>query len=541
MAPLLVLSLGGPAAGVPRSAPPGGAAAEGTAARRAAGGGARPNIVVVLADDLDRTELNLFPNLARLRREGTSLTNFIVSDSWCCPSRSTILRSQYVHSHRVLTNNPPNGGFPEFYARGLDRSTVGTWLRSAGYRTGLIGKFLNGYPNGASPTYVPPGWDDWRVPAPRRMYRQRDYQLVERGVLVPYGSAPEDHLDDVLTSKAVSFVRETPKAKPFFLYLAPVAPHLPAASAARHAGAFATAKVPRTPSFNRAVKRTGTAGLTDEAGDGATGTTGAEKAAPGFGEPRWISGKPKLSAKDIKRIDAIHRDRLRSMLSVDDMVGAVMKSLRDTGRLQNTYIFFTSDNGFHLGQHRLQPGKTTPFEEDIRVPMLVRGPGVPAGGTSSALAGTVDLAPTFARLAGARVPPFAEGRPLTSLLRGRERRHWRRAMLVEFFAGKAKQHPEGPDCDTRVKHARGCPLPPTYAALRTGRYTYVEYATGERQLFDLATDPYQLHNLVADPALAGKGRSPRADRIRARLHRLSAWLERYRRCAGASCRKADRR
>ncbi|KAB2346607.1 sulfatase [Actinomadura rudentiformis] len=492
-------------------------------------------------------DLNLFPNIARLRREGTSLTNFIVSDSWCCPSRSTILRSQYVHSHGVRTNNPPNGGFQEFHARGLDRSTIGTWLRPAGYRTGFVGKFLNGYPKTAGPTYVPPGWDAWHVPAPRRMYQQSGYQLIEQGVPVSYGTAPADHLDDVLTRKAVSFVQGAPKATPFFLYVAPIAPHLPATYAIRHAGAFPDAKAPRTASFNRAVTplnrepgerepgkhRLGPADLQVEAGKPGSG-------AAGLREPRWLSGKSKLSAKSIQRIDRIYRDRLRSMLSVDDMVGALMKSLRDTGRLRNTYFFFTSDNGFHLGQHRLPPGKTTPFEEDIRVPMLVRGPGVRAGGTMSAMAGTVDLAPTFAHLAGARIPAFAEGRPLTPLLRGRKPARWRRAMLVEFYAGRAKHNPEGQDCDTRPKRGRGCPLPPTYAALRTGRYTYVEYVTGERQLFDLAADPYQLRNLVADPALIGKGRSPKANHVRARIKRLSAWLKRYRACAGASCRQADR-
>ncbi|MFI0448437.1 sulfatase [Actinomadura sp. 6N118] len=519
LAPLLVLLHGGSAGGAPL---PAGAAA----------GKTKPNIVVVLADDLNSMDLNLFPNIARLRREGTSLTNFIVSDSWCCPSRSTILRSQYVHSHGVRTNNPPNGGFPEFHARGHDRSTIGTWLRKAGYRTGFIGKFLNGYPNTAGPTYVPPGWDAWHVPAPRRMYQQSGYRLIEQGVPVSYGMAPEDHLDDVLTRKAVSFVHGASKATPFFLYAAPIAPHLPAAYAIRHAGAFPDAKAPRTASFNRAVNPPGEV-LSLE-----TGKPG--KDAAGLREPHWLSGKPKLSDRSIQRIDSIYRDRLRSMLSVDDMVGALMKSLRDTGRLRNTYFFFTSDNGFHLGQHRLPPGKTTPFEEDIRVPMLVRGPGVTAGGTMSAMAGTVDLAPTFAHLARARVPAFAEGRPLTPLLRGRKPRAWRHAMLVEFYAGRAKHNPEGQDCDTRPKHSRGCPLPPTYAALRTRRYTYVEYMTGERQLFDLTADPHQLRNLIADPALISKGGGPKANRVRAHIKRLSAWLKRYRACAGASCRQADR-
>jgi N-acetylglucosamine-6-sulfatase len=345
----------------------------------------RPNVIMVVADDLDRTDLARFPNIARLRREGTTLTNFFVSDSWCCPSRSTILRSQYVHSHGVRTNNPPNGGFPEFHARREDQSTIGTWMKAAGYRTGFVGKFLNGYPATAPPTYVPPGWDDWRVPSQRHMYQQRDYRLVEQGFSIPYGHGPADHLDDVLTRKATSFVNDSPSDKPFFLYLAPLAPHLPAAYSARHAGAFAGVKAPRPPSFNK----------------------------PGaFDEPRWLMSKRKLGKKELRRIDTIYRDRLRSMLSVDDMVGELMKTLRETKRLQDTYIIFTSDNGFHLGQHRLPPGKTTPYEEDVHVPMVVRGPGIPAGRSVNALAGTVDLAPTIAAIGEARTPPYVEGRSL---------------------------------------------------------------------------------------------------------------------------------
>ncbi|MBO2455732.1 sulfatase [Actinomadura barringtoniae] len=473
----------------------------------------QPNVIMIVTDDLDRTDLRLFPNIARLRREGTSLSNFFVSDSWCCPSRSTILRSQYVHSHGVRTNNPPNGGFPEFHARREDQSTIGTWMKSAGYRTGFVGKFLNGYPASAPATYVPPGWDDWHVPSQRHMYQQRDYHLVEQGFSIPYGHGPADHLDDVLARRANSFVHDSPRDKPFFLYLAPLAPHLPAPSAARHTAAFKNVKAPRPPSFNKA------------------GT---------FKEPRWLRNKPKLCKKDIKRIDGIYRDRLRSMLSVNDMVGSLMKTLRDTQRLQNTYVIFTSDNGFHLGEHRLPPGKTTPYEEDIRIPFVIRGPGIPAGRSVNALAGTVDLAPTIAAIGGAKTPSFTEGRSLLPVLKGHTPGNWRKAMLMEFYAGKAKNHPEGPDCDTRARHGRGCPLPPTYAALRTDRYLYVEYVTGERQLYDLAADPYELRNLAGDPRLIGKDRPPRANRIRARLNHFSSWLAAYRSCKAATCRQADR-
>nr|WP_147481649.1 sulfatase [Actinomadura harenae] len=457
----------------------------------------RPNIILVLADDLSTADMGHFPNLTRLAREGVTLRDFIVSDSWCCPSRATILRSQYVHSHDVRTNNAPDGGYGRFHANGEDKDTLGTWMHAAGYRTSLIGKYLNGYPADAPKSYVPPGWDDWHVPTPHHMYQQSDFRLIENGRVNAYR---QGHLDDVLTDKGTSFIRTAPRDKPFFLYLAPIAPHLPSAFAERHASAFPDAKVARTPSFNHS-------------GSGP--------------QPRWLRQMGSFDDGAIRQGDRIDRDRLRSMLSVDDMVGALTRTLQETGRLDDTYLFFTSDNGFHIGEHRLWPGKTTPFEEDIRVPALVRGPGIHPGTSTSALAGTVDLAPTFTGLAGAALPSCAEGRSLLPILKGDRPNDWRKALLVEFFAGHPRTHPEGPDCDSRPSHVRTCPLPPSYAALRTEDNTYVEYTTGERQLFDLAKDPNELHNAIDDvqPAF---------------VQQMSSWLTRFRTCKGATCRSVDR-
>lgn len=441
----------------------------------------RPNIVLILTDDLDAGDLSRFPNITDLLvRQGTTLSRFFVTNPWCCPSRSSILRSQYMHSHQVESNRSPTGGFPKF--RPLEASTLGTWMHDAGYRTALMGKYLNNYPEGAPRTYVPPGWDEWHVPV-TRLYQEYGYTLNENGVLRRYGDAPEDYLEDVLSAKAAAFATDstTRGDAPFFLYLAPVAPHLPAHHAPRHSGAFADERAPRTPSFDQEDLSA---------------------------EPRWLSGRTPLSAADTRRIDRVHRDRLRAMLGVDDMVGALVDALTRAGELDDTYIFFTSDNGFHLGQHRLRPGKTTPFEEDIRVPMVVRGPGVPAGGVADALASTVDLAPTFAELGGAAVPPTAEGRSLVPLLRGHDVA-WRDAVLVEFYHPSYSPH-----------------SPPTYAVLRTGRYAYVEYETGERQLYDLWDDPAETRNLAAS---AGPGLTAA----------LSARLTLLRACSGPGCRLAD--
>ncbi|WP_285707906.1 sulfatase [Microtetraspora sp. NBRC 16547] len=437
-----------------------------------------PNVVFILTDDLDTTDLQRFPNIWNLLvQQGAVFSRFFATNPWCCPSRSSILRSQYMHSHQVESNRPPTGGFPKF--RSLEESTVGTWMHDVGYRTGLLGKYLNKYPLGASRDYVPPGWDRWAVPV-TKLYQEYGYALNDNGTIVKHGYAPEDYLEDVLSREADAFVTSSGD-QPFFLYLAPVAPHEPANYAPRHATAFMDEQAPRTPSF-------------DELDMSA--------------EPLWLRRKPPLSPTVVQRIDELHRNRLRAMLGVDDMVGSLVSSLERSGQLDNTYIFFTSDNGFHLGQHRLHPGKTTPFEEDIRLPMVVRGPGIAPGSTIDRLCSTVDLAPTFAELGGVLPPAFTEGRSLVPLLQGRDV-PWRDAALVEFF-----QPPYAPYAA------------PSYSVLRTDRYSYVEYGTGERQLYDLAADPYELRNIVetADPFLVGS---------------FSARLALLRSCSGAICRVAD--
>ncbi|MDP9866075.1 arylsulfatase A-like enzyme [Streptosporangium brasiliense] len=385
----------------------------------------------------------------------------------------------------MLTNTAPEGGFTKFHDSDLERSTLGTWMKSAGYRTGLMGKYLNHYPGGvAAPTYVPPGWDDWAVPV-TRLYDEYDYTLNENGLLTAHGSAPEDYLTDVLSQKAGAFVSRQ-GTEPFFLYLAPVAPHNPANYAPRHADAFAGATAPRPPSFDQPDVSA---------------------------EPRWLSSRPRFSARAIEGIDERYRRRMRAMLGVDDMVGALIGTLRATGKLDDTYIFFGSDNGFHLGQHRLAHGKTTPFEESIKVPLVARGPGIQAGGAIGELCANVDLAPTFAELGGAQLPDFAEGRSMVPLLRGRTPAPWRQNVLLEFYR------------PTSQASARQTPVP-AYQGMRTARNTFVRYSTGEYQLYDLVKDPYQLHNLAAKvpPSV---------------ITQFDRQLDALTACSGANCRTAD--
>src|SRR5829696_5891255 len=343
----------------------------------------RPNLVLVVTDDLDAASVEAMPTVrALLHDQGVSFSNFFVSTPLCCPARVSLLRGQYAHNHGVLGNGGPNGGFATFHRLGGEDSTVATWLHDAGYRTALLGKYLNGYPEDTDPSYVPPGWDEWdalvaEAPAGGGYI---DYALNENGRRVTYGHDAADYSTDVLAAKATDFIARTSGAdQPFFLYLAPFAPHQPSIPAPRHAQAFAEAWAPRSAAFNEAD-------VSDK--------------------PSWVRARPVLSDEQVAEIDAQYRDRLRTLLAVDEMVATLVETLEATGELENTYLFFTSDNGFLLGEHRLPIGKETPYQEAVRVPLLVRGPGVPAGTAVDSLALNVDLAPTLAELASVPVPPF---------------------------------------------------------------------------------------------------------------------------------------
>jgi arylsulfatase A-like enzyme len=247
-------------------------------------------------------------------------------------------------------------------------------------------------------------------------------------------------------------------------------------------------------------------------------------------------------------MDELHRKRLQSMLAVDDALGELIRSLRESGELSNTYIFFTSDNGFHLGEHRLGAGKWTAYEEDIHVPLVVRGPGVPKGRTLEHMVLNNDLAPTFADLAGVKTPPFVDGRSLVPLLEDPPppEKDWRKRFVIESVAerGGSPEHPLI-DESTFAPLLTGDPLPgnwrrtsvgsakasrewgrPWMKALRTEDYLYVEYKTGEHELYDLRKDPYELHNEYASA-------SPDLKRT------LEAQLDALRQCHGAQCRAAE--
>jgi arylsulfatase A-like enzyme len=459
---------------------------------QAAAAQARPNIVVIETDDQTVESMRVMDNVNSLiGNQGATFRNNFVNYSLCCPSRATFLTGQYEHNHGVLGNTAPNGGFGRFQALHGDNN-LAVWLRSAGYHTAMIGKYLNGYSNNPP---VPPGWSEWLAAAPdtQEVY---NYTLNENGTLVNYGKASADFKQDVLTGKAVNLVnRRAPLPRPFFLWLTYTAPHSggpnpnpnppfncqgSAKPAPRHAHAFDSQPLPRPANFNEA-------NVSDK--------------------PAEIRNRPLLNASQITDIQRMYRCRLESILSVDEGVKQVVDALRAKGELANTVLVFTSDNGYFHGEHRIPGGKLHIYEESIRVPLQMRGPGIPRGVKVSDLSINADLAPTIVDVANANPGLVMDGRSLIPVAQqpgieqGRE-------LLVE--KGIAHSGPQGTQ--------------PSFEAIRTERYMYAEHGTGEKELYDLKNDPFELVSRHNDPAYAVV-----QAQLAARLHELQS-------CAGPSCR-----
>ncbi len=452
----------------------------------------RPNVVFVLTDDLSTDLLSHLPAVRRLQREGTTFTNYFVSDSLCCPSRASIFTGRLPHNTGVFTNVAPDGGLYAYMRHHDSLLSFARPLRERGYRTALMGKYLNGY--AASQGVVPRGWTDWAATA--KGYLEFDYTLNDNGLPTFYGAQPKDYLTDVIAARGARFIGTSAAAgRSFFLELATFAPHRPAIPAPRDAARFPYARAPRTPAFDRQLVHA----------------------------PSWLAHRAPLSRAVIARIDRDYRHRARSVLAVNRLLGTIERELQRTGQARNTYVIFSSDNGYHLGEHRLYPGKLTAFDTDIRVPLVVAGPGVPAGSRVGAVTQNTDLAPTFDALAGVRPPPGVDGRSLLPLLRGRAPRDWRRFALVEHH------HPRHSHRDPdRQPGLSGDP--PTYVALRSRSHTYVEYThhADRSEYYDDVTDPFQLRNRY--PGLSRRGRE--------RLHRRLVALTH---CHGAAACATSRR
>jgi N-acetylglucosamine-6-sulfatase len=450
----------------------------------------RPNIVFVLTDDLAWNLVQFMPHVLAMQKAGVSFTNYFVTDSLCCPSRASIFTGRYPHNTGVFRNTGNDGGYLVFRDRGHEEATFATSLSAAGYRTALLGKYLNGYlPAKHRPA---PGWSFWAVGG--NAYPEFNYNLNQDGRILHYGASPADYLTDVLSDLAVRFINQAGNA-PFLIEVATYAPHEPYTPAPRDAGALPGLHAPRTPAFD---------------------------AAPQADTPKWLHAQRALSALDVARIDFDFRKRAQSVLAVDKMIGALQAAIAAIGQTNNTYFIFSSDNGYHMGEHRLMPGKMTAFDTDIHVPLIITGPSIRAGLTVEEIVENIDLCPTFTELGGAEAPANVDGRSLVPLLRGQKVADWRTVALVEH---------RGPNDDPIDPDAPGARSgnPTTYEAIRGRTSVYVEYANGEKEYHDLTTDPHELRNSFASlPA-----------RSKSSLHET---LEAAKNCRDVrNCTKAERK
>ena len=422
---------------------------------------AKPNIVLIVVDDFSMNLLpapndgigRTMPNLARMMREGMVFNNYFVSNSLCCPSRASIFTGLLPHNSGVLTNTPPNGGYSAFMQNGNEAKTFAPVLQSQGYKTSFMGKYLNGYKE--SQHLIPFGWNDWAVTSTG--YQGYGYTLNHNYVM----STPPDHITDAISQLGVAFLAATPA--PVFLELAPFSPHSPFVPPTRYDGLFLGAVMPKTPAF---------------------------AARPDAAAPEWLQIIPPLRSAAKSAIKQAFILRLQSSKGIDDMIGAVRNTLRNLGLADNTYVIFTSDNGYHMGEFSLRRGKATPFDFDIKVPFIIVGPGIAPGSTNNSIAMNIDLAPTFAELAGAPPSTFVDGRSMVPLFAGGTSS--RTMAVIEHV-----QRPFDPNDPDATGLLAG--NPPTYVALRMATALYVEYldGTGVVGYYDMTTDPHQLHNIAA--------------------------------------------
>ena len=439
----------------------------------------KPNILLILTDDADRSLLPKMPKIEeKMVLKGTTFPNAFTPFATCCPSRATILRGQYPHNTGVISNFGPHGGVGAFEAAGNDEDNLATRLDDGGYRTGLFGKYLNEYAGG----YVPPGWDEWHGWAGS----YASGKIYENGRLNAYDHS-RHHESDILGSKAESFVRNAKEGPPWFAYVAFNSPHIPTYTEPKYSDNYRDQGSPKSPAFDEAD-------VSDK--------------------PEWVRQLPRISDQDRETYKRRYRNRLRAMRSVDDAIAGLLRSLRETGQLDDTYVVLWNDNGYHMGQHRIPEGKRTVYEEDVRYPMVVRGPGVGHGAKDERLVSGADLMPTFLELADVPTPEYVDGRSLAPLLSGSDP-SWRDSLLLEGY-----------DDGFENKDY----VPPDFKAIRTseGR-TYVEYETGERELYDLRTDPHQLRSLHDEPERAVEEAA------------LSARLQALKDCSGKGCRCAEKK
>ncbi len=458
----------------------------------------RPNIVVIMTDDQRLDTLRYMPKtLELIAAEGVTFANAFASFPVCSPSRATFLTGQYAHNHGVLGNALPSGGYSK-----LDSSnTLPVWLRKTGYRTAFIGKYLNHYGKD-DPLEIPAGWDNWQGMLDYRYY---GFRLNDNGTLLTFGGSENEYRTDVEAARADAIIRHhagNNSGRPLFLYVATQAPHAgrnsdavrddPAfahlthpfgSRAMRHFGRFENEPFPKSRAFNEKSMKD---------------------------KPAHMYTIDPLSTEATYGIDAHYRAKLELLQAVDDLVETVITALSDTGMLENTLVVYTSDNGFFHGEHRIVTAKYFPYDEALRVPLLMRGPGFPAGVTAAQFVTNIDVAPTIVELSGTTPGRVMDGRSLLRLANDPASGRGRVILLEATHTGLGNGEP-----------IRGRKV--DYRGVRDERYQYVEYGSGDRELYFMVSDTAQVNNRIDDPKLAGV------------QSRMQEQLRKQQTCRGVGC------
>ncbi|RUS76004.1 hypothetical protein EGW08_016249 [Elysia chlorotica] len=473
----------------------------------------KPNIVFVLTDDQDVVLFGQQPMAKThklLTEQGMLFENMFVSSPLCCPSRASILTGQFVHNHNTQNNSVNGGCSGQTWQKQAEPKAFNTYLKAEGYKTFFAGKYLNQYglEKSGGVKHVPPGWDEWHGLVGNSVYY--NYSLSVNGKEEKHGdNYTEDYLPDLIHRRGLDFLSRQSDRRPFFMMLSTPSCHKPFTPAPQYEKSFQDEQAPRTASFD---------------------TKGKDK--------HWLVGAAlnPMPVDVIKIIDENYRLRHRTLLSVDDMVEGVYNKLKDMDLLDNTYIFFSSDNGFHLGQFSLPEDKRQPYEFDIRVPLIVRGPGIKPNTTSIESVTNVDLAPTFVDLSGSKAETAKfDGMSFAGILRG-QAHAFRSTVLVEYYGEEEVKEVQCPQLSNQ--HLKGCTKEfhcvcvdsqnNTYGCIRyenakqSFKFCEFQDASNTIEVYDLNGDPHELNNIAksAPPELLSK--------LTDKLAKLSL-------CAGTGC------
>jgi arylsulfatase A-like enzyme len=486
----------------------------------------KPNIIMFTTDDQTFRDMSVLTKTqALIGNQGATFLHAYASDPLCCPSRVTVQTGEYAHNTGVLGNTPPQGGYSSFN----DKNDLPVWLQSDGYRTIHIGKMPNGFgePSVGGPTYAPPGWgpfaggvgpsskgEFYGFIGPPSSYTA--FTLDENGVDKDYTA--DDYSTNVYADLAVnrinSHLTNFPDT-PLYMQVQFFAPHDPATPDPKYANAFATTPLPIDASFNEKNVKD---------------------------KPGWIRAIRRFGPGLIGKIQTRYQHRLETLLSVDDAVERIVNDLEAKGALGNTYLIFTSDQGFMQGQHRLHQGKFVPYEPSVQVPLEIRGPGIPAGSQPNALVWNGDITATILAAAGAKPGLPQDGQSILPIATDPTRKLTRPILFetgppgTTFEPGtgtaaaagahrrpvKIGTYVKNTDLDHTAQLARAI-VAPRYRGIRTGRYELTKYSDGSREMYDLATDPLELNSVYKDS---------RYFPVRKFLQKQLARLVR---CSGADC------